>query len=764
MENIKAIILAGGMGTRLRPVTYTTPKPLCRVAGESVIERIIRLLKNSGIFDVVISTMYMAEAFEFITNEANDKFRIRLNKEITPLGSAGGVKSASKMLDINDDTDILILSGDGIFDFDIKDIIKFHKDNDADVTIVTFPSDEPSEYGVILTDDKGKIYSFSEKPSWSEVRSNTVNTGVYVIKSGILKLIPEDRAFDISKDLFPYVMGLNLKMFAYEATGYWCDVGSIQAYYNCNIDALSGKIRHCTDNNTKDVFQNFTRIEYPCYISDKAKISKTAKIGKYCIIEDNVTIGDNAEVYASIILHGSTLFDGAVVKNSIICENVCVGINALVMQGCVIGANSSVSKEAIVCEGIRIWPNKQIEKGFYVTQDVLFENKSKNIYADEGYNAGSIYESVDTEFITKLGCALGNALREEKEFKAKNSIPRIGVMHDGKAGCALIAETLLCSIRSVGVKGYSFLKGFEAQALFIASRFMCDILIYVTEVEDKRVIKIYDNKARVISHDFERKTESFLKVNKDERTAEVQDTVYIDSLNQFYYSDLLRYSDKISTSNDFTDIYVYSDGINNSPSSILTGIFKECGVTTLANPVEGSVIISVSDNGLDASVEQKLNDSVSIYFDTFHIKSALIVYRNILNSGELNKSELPTSEFMHKSDMVKAIVEFISILNNEKVSLAELMQSLPTFDIYIKELDTEDLGKENRAYVMKKLFENHINNTNLSNKDGINLIFDTGNVTVIPRRSGGFKIISEALSMESAMENSDFIEHEILSY
>ena len=751
IEKTKAVILAGGLGTRLRPLTCTKPKPLCKVHGESVLERLLRILSRTDICDVVISTMYMPQEIMNFFGDSYRGIKIKYVNEKEPLGSAGGTKYALKAFDMNATDNVLVLSGDGIFDFNLSEIISYHKKKSSDVTIVTTPTDNPLEYGVIQNDENGRVTSIIEKPSWSNIKTNTVNTGIYILKSKMFDYIPDNRFFDFSKDLFPMLMGNRNKLFAYETKGYWCDIGNVLSYYNCNMDSLSEKI-NCIVTSDKMTYDELDKkgfyYEKPCYISKQSYVHPLSRIGKYSIIEKNVVIDENARIDSSIILDGVKVGKNSKIHNSIVCENVIIGDSTEIRSGCTVDAETIIEDDVIINNGINIWPQKIIEKGFYVNQDILFNTDNKCLYAEEGFNAGKTNEKVDTEYITRIGTAISEALKEKISAESTTYTPRIGVMHNGQSENSLIAETILCAFRSNGIKTYTFLNGFEAQARFTAKKFMVDLFIYITTDASDRIIKLFDNTAIKLSRDFERRIDFYLKNQSDKTCTRIYDSICIDSLKHYYQSSLLNEFKKhpkgyLSGFN----CNIYINETKDSPSRILYNILKELGVNLINCQEKNCISVSISDNGLDATVEY-YSEKGKIFFDSFHIKAALFAYEHSEhnNNSQINLNNLKSlspDELLSDYDMCRAILRLFIILKKENITLYELFSLLPAFDIYIKNIDIVELGKENRAAVMRELSSKHKDKINLSNKEGINLIFDSGNITVIPRRSGGFKIISD---------------------
>ena len=224
--NMKAVIMAGGFGTRLRPITCNVPKPMAPVANVPMMEHIVNLLKQYD-FKRVCSILYFQP--EVITNYFGDgkKFDIEMEYQMAAAdyGTAGSVKNTESKLK---GEPFIIISGDVLTDFDLAKAIKFHKDNKAMATLVLTKVENPLEYGVVMTGEDGKIIRFLEKPSWGEVFSDTINTGIYILEPEILDLIPEKTEFDFSKDLFPLMLEKKLPLYGYIADGYWKDIGSLK--------------------------------------------------------------------------------------------------------------------------------------------------------------------------------------------------------------------------------------------------------------------------------------------------------------------------------------------------------------------------------------------------------------------------------------------------------------------------------------------------------------------------------------------------------
>src|SRR5690348_10249608 len=224
---MKAVVMAGGEGSRLRPLTVGRPKPMVPIVSRPVMEHILLLLKKHGITEVVVTLQYMAGAIQtFFGDGSQLGMRIEYTVEDVPLGTAGSVKQAQHLLTET----FLVISGDALTDYDITSIVEYHQKRGAAATLTLARVPNPLEYGVVITNEDGTIRQFLEKPGWSEVFSDTVNTGIYVLDPKVLNYVPSSQSFDFSHDLFPILMRNGDPLYGYIADGYWCDVGNLEEY------------------------------------------------------------------------------------------------------------------------------------------------------------------------------------------------------------------------------------------------------------------------------------------------------------------------------------------------------------------------------------------------------------------------------------------------------------------------------------------------------------------------------------------------------
>jgi len=330
---MKALFLVGGMGTRLRPLTNKIPKPMVPIMGKPLLERSILNLKDIGIDEVVLSTCYRAQYIQRHFGDG-ERFGMKIHhvKEDIPLGTGGAIKNAEEYFD---DT-FLIFNSDILSDIDLRELIKYHREKAADVTIAVTQVDNPSMYGVIEYDENDYAISFKEKPQPHEITSNFINAGVYVFEPKVLEEIPAGRAVSVEREVFPQLLEKGYKIAVYKGCSYWIDIGTPEKYLQAHIDIMAGKCRVSgLDFSGKGIYKgqgsdihSSVKIQGPVYIGANVKIEENASIGPNAIIGNNVHIGRGAKIV------GSVIWDDVVVENGAKLVNTIVASNCRIKQGC----------------------------------------------------------------------------------------------------------------------------------------------------------------------------------------------------------------------------------------------------------------------------------------------------------------------------------------------------------------------------------------------------------------------------------------------
>lgn len=403
---MRAVILAGGEGTRLRPMTCNIPKPLAKLCSKPVLEYILDLLSRNGIKQAVITLMYKGERIEEAFPDGVYKdVSLEFVYENEPLGTAGCVKNAAP-----GGEEVLVISGDAMCDFDLKAAIDFHRSQSADATVITKRVKDPREYGLVLKDGENRITGFLEKPSFCSCTSDEANTGIYILSPSVLGIIPEGKKSDFALDIFPKMLSDKMKLMCFEERGYWCDIGDFEAYLKCQSDMLEGKVDFEIDGHknldgviTLGTFENVT-VKPPAFIGDNVKIGEGTVIEAGTVIGSNITIGRNCKIHSSVILDGAFIGDGATCNSAVICENAGVMAGASVFENAVVGSGAVIGRDAVVESGVKIWPNRRVERGVRARLDLKY-GRARRMLCDENGLCGEAQSEVTPENAAKIGNA-----------------------------------------------------------------------------------------------------------------------------------------------------------------------------------------------------------------------------------------------------------------------------------------------------------------------------------------------------------------------
>ena len=374
MKYLKAIIMAGGEGSRLRPLTCDCPKPMLRLLGRPMMEYAIRLLERSGIDEIGATLGYLPDAImDYFADGADWGVKLRYYIEKTPLGTAGSVGQARDFLNER----FVVLSGDGIMDLDLQSAVAFHEARGALATLVLVKSGTPQEYGMVVTDPDGRIRSFHEKPGRSDVYSDRINTGIYILEPEILKHIPESGAYDFGHDLFPALVQQGFEVYGCTLEGYWCDVGDVSAYLKVHADALQGNIHLPELMPSVDGAQLEPGcvLEAPVYIAPGAHISAGARIGAYSAIGEGCFVAPGASIKRSILFPGARVEPQAQLRGCVLGTNALVGEGAQLYEESAVGSASRVGARAILPPGVKLWPQKALPEGERPEENIVWGSR-----------------------------------------------------------------------------------------------------------------------------------------------------------------------------------------------------------------------------------------------------------------------------------------------------------------------------------------------------------------------------------------------------
>lgn len=332
---MKAMIMAAGIGTRLRPLTDPLPKPMVPILNTPVMEYSVKLLQRHGIKNIIANTHYNPQyILDYFEQGDHLGVNLQYSYEKELLGTAGGVKNNKDFLDET----FFVLSGDALTDIDLTEMYKFHKANGALATIALKPVQDVSQYGVVIADETGRIKSFQEKPKPEEALSNVVNTGIYLFEPEIFELIPEG-FYDFGRELFPKLLELDQEFFGYVTEDYWCDIGTIEVYLKSQTDALANP-----DLKNFASADGLFTLKKNCISGINSTLDLSVKLGNNVYIGRNCSIGSKVRLNNCIIWDNCTVLENAVIENSIIGANCQIGMNSTIKGGSLIGNNAIIGR------------------------------------------------------------------------------------------------------------------------------------------------------------------------------------------------------------------------------------------------------------------------------------------------------------------------------------------------------------------------------------------------------------------------------------
>ena len=371
---MKAIIMAGGEGTRLRPLTCDTPKPMMRLMNKPIIDYSLELLSMHGVSEAAITLGYLPERIRDHLGDSSHGVTIKYYTERRPMGTAGGVKQARDFLTET----FCVLSGDGVTDCDLTVALEFHKNHGAKATMVLKRVPDPTAYGLVMTAPDGRITRFVEKPGWGEVVSDTINTGIYILEPEILDMIP-DGAYDFGSQLFPALASQGL-LYGHITDAYWCDIGDVPAYLRMCRDALDGLIslpslsahRKETIISEGAHIHPTARIEAPCFISPGVRIEKNARIGAYSIVEADAHVGPHADIKRSVVWPGAHISEGAQLRGCVLGRNAQLAACVRVYENCAVGTGAVIGVDSEVAPDVSIWPGKHVGEAMLAASNLVW--------------------------------------------------------------------------------------------------------------------------------------------------------------------------------------------------------------------------------------------------------------------------------------------------------------------------------------------------------------------------------------------------------
>jgi mannose-1-phosphate guanylyltransferase len=362
---MQAVILAGGEGTRLRPLTSTVPKPVIPLVGRPFIAYMLDWLRGHGVDDVVMSCGFMASGVHNVIGDGGEYgIRMRYVEEPRPLGTGGAVKFAEKLLDER----FLMLNGDVLTDLDLGAQIAMHEEKNARCTLALIGVEDPSAYGLVRRDDDGSVKEFLEKPSPDQIDTNLISAGAYVVDRELLSLIPPNQNCSIEREVFPRLVGDGLYGFAGE--GYWLDIGTPERYLQATFDILERNVETAVGERLDGSFLAIAdgvsaegRVVPPALVERGVSIGLGARIGSLAVLAPDVTIGPRTTIEQAVVLQGARVGADCRLSYCVVGAGARIGDRTHVEGGAVLGEGVSVGAGNVIRAGARIFPGVSLPDG-----------------------------------------------------------------------------------------------------------------------------------------------------------------------------------------------------------------------------------------------------------------------------------------------------------------------------------------------------------------------------------------------------------------
>jgi mannose-1-phosphate guanylyltransferase / phosphomannomutase len=579
---MKTVIMAGGFGTRLRPLTANTPKPMVPLANRPMMHHIVDLLKRHGLTDLISSLFFFPEAITSYFGDGS-RFGVTMNyaRADADYGTAGSVRNAT----YGSHDRVMVISGDVLTDFDLGEAMRFHEEKKAKATIVLTHAKNPLQFGVVITAADGKITRFLEKPTWGEVFSDTINTGIYILEPEVIEMIPYREEYDFGKDLFPLLLRQDAGLYGCIVDGYWRDIGNLNEYQEAHTDILNGVVK----------VEISGTAHGPLNVGEGTRYQpETLQVRGHAVIGANSTIGEGVKLYNTVVGDNCVVGPGAILSNSVIWNDVVIG-HSCELSADVVGYQTSIGDMAVIADNvfisdscwigrgahlsanIKLWPEKVVEEGAILTRSLVWEDKwLRELFADSRVTGLSNIE-MNPEFGAKLGAAYGAFIGVGKTVVTSRDSDNVSRMMNRALICGLLSAGVNTSdlrTTSIPLLRHELSTGREAGGLHVrrspTDKNLTDIVFFDANGKDLPGNRTKSVERLFFGEDFARAPhEQVGQIFFPERTTEAYKEKFLSSLK----------IDAISRKK-FRIVIDYSNGIASTIFPIILGSF-DCQVVAL---------------------------------------------------------------------------------------------------------------------------------------------------------------------------------------
>jgi len=764
---MKAVIMAGGEGSRLRPLTCNLPKPLARLCGRPVLEYIFDLLIRHGVNEAALTLGYLAGMIEEQYGASYRQLKLEFVTEEEPLGTAGGVSLAARGWN----EPFLVISGDAMCDLDLSLAKRQHELTGAAVTILGVEVEDPREYGLMQVDTENRVMQFIEKPAWGQVTTNLANTGIYLMRPDVMALVPEGRPFDFAKDLFPQLMERGEEIFCCPMEGYWCDIGDLGAYLRCQRDMLERKVQCALPAAPQDSQGIYTRgampqgdydLVAPVYIGEEVEIAPGAVIGPFAVLDDGCAIGERAKIRGSVLLQNVSVSSGASLTGAIVCSGASIRRDAQFFEGCAVGEGAVVGAGAALHPQAAVWPYKQVESGAVVRGHVKYGNQTAALFGDGGIGGGE-GAPLTPETCAALGAAVGSV----------KSCKKAGVACDGTGGAKALALALMGGLIASGSHVWSFGDCFEAQLSFFTAFCGLGLGLYVHGGKEP-CVRICGEGGLPVPRALEREIETRLRRGDvhycaDDACKEIAD---MSSIRMMYSREMMKQAPE-----GLEGVCAHVHSPNPAAQELLEDTLARLGCQIGSGPLlvldETGAVLTAEEDGRRFSAERLLalccqwefqqGGDIALPYDAPEMLDALAAHagRSTLrylaspaDQSDAVARRLSARQVWVRDGLFRA-VRLLSISKEMGLGLARLSAMLPPFYVESKSFALPCPP----SMLQKLLDERHSGAVPESAREGIVLRKQGGRVLITPDKSGRrVSVLAEAASMEIAKELCEGIE------
>ena len=413
------VVMAGGFGTRIRPLSANRPKPMLPIVNRPILERVLTQLAGFGMREAVLLTYYDPDKIRDAFGDGKRLgMKLHYNNADQDFGTAGAVAHGA---DLVSSDDYLVLSGDVICDFDLPSIVAAHQERSAAVTIGLTRVANPLQYGIVIIDGDNRVRRFLEKPTWGEVFSDTVNTGIYVLKAQALAQVPRTEPYDFSRDLFPRLLAAGDPLYGHVMRGFWRDIGDPESYLAAHSEYFQGALRLMPPGELRQIGGKPLWLEGESEIDPSLEVRGTVVVGPGCRIGAGVRMEDvvmgpgtsveaRSEIRRAVLWENVVVGEGARVEEAVLCANVQVGAGSVIEKGAVIADDTVLGQEVRVKESVKIWPAKVVEDHAVVYSNLVYAERWRTSTFEEGAVTGLTNLELTPEVTARLGAAYGTLL------------------------------------------------------------------------------------------------------------------------------------------------------------------------------------------------------------------------------------------------------------------------------------------------------------------------------------------------------------------